>query len=73
VNRRDQTLLQKPDHPSVYCMSDRELAEEYGRLTCALVQVPSRHNPTAWWQWRSDLQERLKRERSSWRRRYVPS
>jgi hypothetical protein len=69
MNRQEPISILTPDCPSVYCMTDRELAEEYSRLTGALVQVPSSRNPAAWWQWRSNLQERLKKERSSWRRR----
>jgi hypothetical protein len=71
MDRHDRLADLEPGHPSVYCMTDRELADEYSRLTGALVQVPTDRNPAAWWQWRSDLQERLKKERSSPRYRYV--
>ena len=71
MNRWKPISIQAPDPPSVYCMSDRELAEEYGRLTGAMVQVPSSHDPAVWWQWRSSVQERLKKERSSRRRRQL--
>jgi hypothetical protein len=70
MDRHDRLSGWEADHPSVYCMTDRELADEYSRLTGALVEVPSGRNPAVWWRWRSDLQERLRKERSSPRYRY---
>jgi hypothetical protein len=49
----------------VYTLTDRQLADEYRRLTGSLVQVPSSRNRISWWQWRSDLQEKVEKERSS--------
>jgi hypothetical protein len=49
----------------VYTLTDRQLADEYRRLTGLLVQVPSSRNRISWWQWRSDLQEKVQKERSS--------
>jgi hypothetical protein len=71
MSRHDESYQPKPDRPSVYTLTDRQLANEYGRLTGASVQVPSSRNPASWWQWRSDLQERLKKERSSRRPWYL--
>jgi hypothetical protein len=71
VSKHDNFSIQGAQAPSVYTLSDRQLADEYARLTGALVQVPSQRNPAAWWQWRSDLQERLSKERSSGRPWYL--
>jgi hypothetical protein len=63
MTRQDELSMRKAYRPSVYTLTDRQLADEYRRLTGALVEVPSSRNPAAWWQWRSDLQEKVERER----------
>lgn len=60
-------LLRTSDRPSVFALNDRDLASEYTSLTGFPVQTPSSRNPSAWWQWRSDLQEKVLRARSSLR------
>jgi hypothetical protein len=65
VSNNNNFSMQQPEAPSVYTLSDRQLAAEYARLTGAMVQVPSPRNAAAWWQWRKDLQEKLSKERSS--------
>jgi hypothetical protein len=65
MSNREKSSIQGSGRPSVYTLSDRQLADEYSRLTGALVQVPSPRNATAWWQWRHDLQEKLQKERTS--------
>ena len=63
--RLEPSHRQQADRPSVYTLTDRQLADEYRRLTGSLVQVPSSRNQASWWQWRSDLQEKVRKERSS--------
>jgi hypothetical protein len=70
MQRHEPSYRQEPDFPSVYTLTDRQLADEYSRLTGALVQVPSSRNRASWWQWRSDLQEKVRNERSSRRTWY---
>jgi hypothetical protein len=71
VSKNDNPSIQGSESPSVYTLSDRQLADEYARLTGALVQVPSPRNAVAWWRWRKDLQEKLSKERSSGRPWYL--
>jgi len=71
MSKYDRLSIQGSERVSVYTLSDRQLADEYSRLTGALVQVPSPRNATAWWQWRQDLQEKLKKERTSGRPWYL--
>lgn len=71
MSKRDEISIQGSERVSVYTLSDRQLADEYSRLTGALIQVPSQRNATAWWQWRHDLQEKLKKERTSGRPWYL--
>ena len=49
--------------PSVYTLTDRQLADEYRKLTGLSVNVPSSQNPTYWRRWRCDLQLRVLEER----------
>jgi hypothetical protein len=49
--------------PSVYTLTDRQLADEYRKLTGISVKVPSSQNPTYWRRWRCDLQLRVLEER----------
>lgn len=58
------------DCASVYTLTDRQLADEYSRLTGAWIQVPSSRNCASWWQWRNDLQEKVRKERLSQRTWY---
>jgi hypothetical protein len=71
VSKDDAFSAHGSEAPSVYTLSDRQLAEEYARLTGAMVQVPSPRNAVAWWQWRKDLQEKLSKERASGRPWYL--
>jgi hypothetical protein len=61
--RRDLFSVSKPARPSVYTLTDRQLADEYKKLTGAAIAVPSSRNHAAWRQWRSDLQLRVLEER----------
>lgn len=70
MTRHEPSYHRQADRPSVYALTDRQLAEEYRRLTGALVQVPSSRNRVFWWQWRSELQEKVQKERSSRRAWY---
>jgi len=49
--------------PSVYTLTDRQLADEYRKLTGLSVNVPSSQNPAHWRKWRCDLQLRVLEER----------
>jgi len=49
--------------PSVYTLTDRQLADEYRRLTGAPVQVPGGCDPSYWRRWRNDLELRVLEER----------
>jgi len=49
--------------PSVYTLTDRQLAEEYRNLTGVPVNVPISQNPVHWRKWRCDLQLRVLEER----------
>jgi hypothetical protein len=63
MGRRNELSMRKSVRPSVYTLSDRQLADEYRRLTGASVDVPSSRDPLAWRRWRSDLQLRALEER----------
>ncbi len=65
MSRLESFFTQRSGRPSVYVMTDQQLADEYSALTGALVQVPSSRNAAAWWAWRSELQEKLEKARSS--------
>jgi hypothetical protein len=71
MSRYDEFDRQRLDRPSVYTLTDRQLADEYSKLTGASVHVPSSRNPAAWWQWRCSLQEKVRRERDSERSCYL--
>jgi hypothetical protein len=45
--------------PSVYTLTDHQLADEYRRLTGNPVGVPSSHDLVYWCRWRDDLQLRV--------------
>jgi hypothetical protein len=49
--------------PSVYTLTDRQLADEYRTLTGVPVKVPSSQNPVHWRRWRCGLQLRVLEER----------
>ena len=70
MNRHEPSYRQELDSPSVYTLTDRQLADEYSKLTGAWVEVPSSRNRESWWQWRSDLQEKVRKERQSRRTWY---
>ena len=55
--------LRTSTRPSVYSLTDRQLADEYRKLTGARVQVPSSRDPACWRRWRDDLQLRVLKER----------
>ena len=63
MSERDKFFMRTAEHPSVYALTDRQLAEEYARLTGCSVQVPSRRSPGSWWEWRCDLQVKVMQER----------
>lgn len=49
--------------PSVYTLTDRQLADEYRKLTGVSVKVPSSQSLVHWRRWRCDLQLRVLEER----------
>jgi hypothetical protein len=63
MSELDKFSMRTADHASVYALTDSQLAEEYRRLTGSEVQVPSRHSPGSWWEWRCDLQVKVMQER----------
>ena len=63
MSERGKLSMRTEDHPSVYALTDRQLADEYRRLTGSSVQVPSRRSPGSWWEWRCDLQVKVMQER----------
>jgi hypothetical protein len=63
MGRRNEFSMRKSVRPSVYTLTDRQLADEYERLTGASVDVPSSRDPLTWRRWRSDLQLRVLEER----------
>jgi hypothetical protein len=63
MGRRDEFPIRESVRPSVYTLTDHQLADEYIRLTGAPVEVPSSRDPVYWRRWRSDLQLRVLEER----------
>jgi hypothetical protein len=63
MGRGDEFSMRKSGRPSVYTLSDRQLADEYRKLTGASVEVPSSRDVLYWRRWRSDLQLRVLEER----------
>jgi hypothetical protein len=63
MSEREKFSMRTVDNPSVYALTDRQLAEEYRRLTGSTVEVPSRRSPGSWWEWRCDLQTKVMQER----------
>jgi hypothetical protein len=63
MGRRTTFLMGKFMRPSVYTLTDRQLADEYRRLTGVSVEVPSTRNLVYWRRWRDDLQLRVLEER----------
>jgi hypothetical protein len=63
MGRRNEFSMRKSVRPSVYTLTDRQLADEYRRLTGASVDVPSSRDPLTCRRWRSDLQLRVLEER----------
>jgi hypothetical protein len=59
----DEFSMRKSVRPSVYTLTDRQLAEEYRNLTGASVKVPSSREVLTWRRWRNDLQLRVLEER----------
>jgi hypothetical protein len=55
--------IHKSGRPSVYTLTDRQLADEYRKLTGAPVEVPGHGDPVYWRKWRNDLQLRVLEER----------
>ena len=49
--------------PSVYTQTQRQLADEYKKLTGTCVEVPSSRDPVHWRRWRNDLQLKVLEER----------
>lgn len=68
MSEREELSTKTADRPSVYALTDSQLAEEYRRLTGRSVQVPSRGSPGSWWSWRRELQLRVMQERLHTRR-----
>jgi hypothetical protein len=63
MGRRKAVSIWTSVRPSVYTLTDRQLADEYRKLTGIPVEVPSSRNPAYWRRWRSDLQLRVLEER----------
>lgn len=63
MSRDDVLSMRTVVRPSVYTLTDRQLAEEYRKLTGASVEVPSSRDPLTWRRWRSDLQLKVLEER----------
>jgi hypothetical protein len=61
--RREEPSMRRAVRPSVYTLTDRQLAAEYATLTGASVEVPSSTNPAYWRKWRNDLQLKVLEER----------
>jgi hypothetical protein len=61
--RRDGLSMGRSLRPSVYTLSDGQLADEYRKLTGATIEVPNSHDPVYWRRWRNDLQLRVLEER----------
>jgi len=63
MGRRDEFSIRESVSPSVYTLTDHQLADEYRRLTGTPVEVPSSCDPLYCRRWRSDLQLRVLEER----------
>jgi hypothetical protein len=63
MGRRDELSMRKSMRPSVYALTDRQLADEYQKLTGASVEVPSSRDPVYWRRWRNELHLRVLEER----------
>jgi hypothetical protein len=63
MGRRGAFSMRQSVRPSVYTLTDRQLADEYRKLTGAPVEVPSSHNLVYWRRWRDHLQLRVLEER----------
>jgi len=63
MGRRDEFSIAESVRPSVYTLTDRQLADEYRKLTGTPVAVPSSCDRVYWRRWRSDLQLRVLEER----------
>ncbi len=60
---REEPSMRRAVRPSIYTLTDRQLADEYARLTGANVEVPSSREPVHWRRWRNELQLRVLEER----------
>lgn len=69
MGRYDEWSIRSPVRPSVYTLTDRQLADEYRTLTGAAVSVPTSADAAYWHRWRRDLQLRVLEERVSRRAR----
>lgn len=63
MSRYEESPLRSSVRPSVYTLTDRQLADEYRTLTGAAVVVPCSDNAAHWRRWRSELQVRVLEER----------
>jgi len=63
MSRHEQFPPRSSVRPSVYTLTDSQLADEYRTLTGAAVVVPSSANAAHWRRWRSELQLRVLEER----------
>jgi hypothetical protein len=63
VGRCEGLSMRTSMRPSVYTLTDRQLADEYKKLTGACLEVPSRRDRVHWRRWRDTLQLRLLEER----------
>ena len=63
MGRGNELSMRTSARPSVYTLSDRQLAAEYSKLTGASVEVPSSRDPVYWRRWRNELQLRVLEER----------
>jgi hypothetical protein len=63
MGRRDESSIWTSVRPSVYTLTDRQLADEYRKLTGTPVEVPTSRDRIYWRRWRSDLQLRVLEER----------
>ena len=60
---RDEPSMRRAIRPSIYTLTDRQLADEYATLTGSSVEVPSSRDPVHWRRWRNDLQLKVLEER----------
>jgi hypothetical protein len=63
MGKRDGFSIRRSTRPSVYTLTDRQLADEYHKLTGASVRVPSSQHLISWRRWRTDLQLKVLEER----------